>query len=308
MPRRSKRSLKAIAQNSEKGKGFGPVITIAKSPTSVVPIQSLDLLIYCNLCVPFEDLSDVVGEDLDEEDNRDTGEDENIDEYALPPEEYATKFWNGAIDWGCVDLSFPREGESKRSIQRKRQAEKAREGSMKRRALIKYLVPLQRDKDIEDFILPQNHPELDDHFESEENMREAIKQLQASYAKIHKNADVEAKQVKESSRFEYLQAICIIIWAYVKAKLRRLCIFSIHALRESLPVELDTIPIAFFRRAARHCFRFMSGYRQGLVGSLLDYTQRKYKGHRMIPAFVIADLEKEYEENCKKKEKTRKFN
>ena len=61
MPRRSKRSLKAIAQNSEKGKGFGPVITIAKSPTSVVPIQSLDLLIYCNLCVPFEDLSDVVG-------------------------------------------------------------------------------------------------------------------------------------------------------------------------------------------------------------------------------------------------------
>ena len=34
----------------------------------------------------------------------------------------------------------------------------------------------------------------------------------------------------------------------------------------------------------------------------------KYKGHRMIPAFVIADLQKEYEENCKKKEKARKFN
>ena len=98
------------------------------------------------------------------------------------------------------------------------------------------------------------------------------------------------------------------VWAYVKAKLRRLCIFSIHALRESLPVELDTIPEAFFRRAARHCFRFMSGYRQGLVGSLLDYTQRKYKGHRTIPAFVISDLEKEYEDNCKRKEKSRKFN
>ena len=77
---------------------------------------------------------------------------------------------------------------------------------------------------------------------------------------------------------------------------------------ESLPVELDTIPEAFFRRAARHCFRFMSGYRQGLVGSLLDYTQRKYKGHRTIPAFVISDLEKEYEDNCKRKEKSRKFN
>ena len=170
MPRRSKRSLKAVAQNSEKGKGFGPVVTIiGTSPTSVVSIHYLDLLIYCNLCVPFEDLSDVVGEDLDEEDNRDTGDDENVD--MLPPDEYATKFWNGTIDWGRVDLSFPREGESKRSIQRKRQAEKAREGSMKRRSLIKYLVPLQRGKDIEDFILPQNHPELDDHFESEENMR-----------------------------------------------------------------------------------------------------------------------------------------
>ena len=31
MPRRSKRSLKAVAQNSEKGKGFGPVITIGTS-------------------------------------------------------------------------------------------------------------------------------------------------------------------------------------------------------------------------------------------------------------------------------------
>jgi hypothetical protein len=304
MPRRSKRSLKAVAQNSEKGKGFGPVVTIiGTSPTSVVSIHYLDLLIYCNLCVPFEDLSDVVGEDLDEEDNRDTGDDENVD--MLPPDEYATKFWNGTIDWGRVDLSFPREGESKRSIQRKRQAEKAREGSMKRRSLIKYLVPLQRDKDIEDFILPQNHPELDDHFESEENMREAIKQLQTSYAKIHKNADVEAKQVKESSRFEYLQdneqlpsTVCCarrrvtnepdflgqrewlrevvensghrimyfpkfycefnyieMVWAYIKANLRRSCIL--------LPVELDTIPIALFRSAARHCFRFMSGYRQG---------------------------------------------
>ena len=46
MPRRSKRSLKAVAQNSEKGKGFGPVVTIiGTSPTSVVSIHYLDLLI-----------------------------------------------------------------------------------------------------------------------------------------------------------------------------------------------------------------------------------------------------------------------
>jgi hypothetical protein len=76
------------------------------------------------------------------------------------------------------------------------------------------------------------------------------------------------------------------VWACVKARLRRMCVFSIHA-RESLNVELLTVPIAFFRRASRHCFRFMSGYRHGLTGNLLDYTQRKYKGHRAIPNFVI---------------------
>ena len=98
------------------------------------------------------------------------------------------------------------------------------------------------------------------------------------------------------------------VWAYVKARLRRTCVFSIHALRESLPIELDTIPVAFFRRASRHCLRFMSGYRKGLTGLLLDYTQRKYKGHRAIPNFVISDLQKEYDEHCQKRIKIRKFN
>ncbi len=51
--------------------------------------------------------------------------------------------------------------------------------------------------------------------------------------------------------FNYIE----MVWAYIKANLRRSCIL--------LPVELDTIPIALFRSAARHCFRFMSGYRQG---------------------------------------------
>ena len=55
----------------------------------------------------------------------------------------------------------------------------------------------------------------------------------------------------------------------------------------------------------------MSGYRQGLLtGNLLDYTQRKYKGHRAIPNFVITDLAKnEYAcAHCKKNTKLRKFN
>ena len=98
------------------------------------------------------------------------------------------------------------------------------------------------------------------------------------------------------------------VWAYVKARLIRICVFSIHVLRESLPIELDTVPVAFFRRASRHCLRFMSGYRKGLTGLLLYYTQRKYKGHRAISNFVISDLQREYDEHCQKRIKIRKFN
>ena len=51
---------------------------------------------------------------------------------------------------------------------------------------------------------------MDDHFESEETIREAIKQLESSNAMIHKNVNVEVKQVQDSSRYEYLQVICIV--------------------------------------------------------------------------------------------------
>ena len=34
-------------------------------------------------------------------------------------------------------------------------------------------------------------------------------------------------------------------------------------LKDNLPLELDSIPIAFDRRAFRHCCRFLSGYRRG---------------------------------------------
>ena len=32
-----------------------------------------------------------------------------------------------------------------------------------------------------------------------------------------------------------------------------------------------------------YCLRFMSGYREGLVGPELDYAVKKYRGHRCIP-------------------------
>ena len=73
------------------------------------------------------------------------------------------------------------------------------------------------------------------------------------------------------------------LWGYTKAKLRRMCTFSFSDLKKRLPELLDSIPISFVKRASRHCFRYMDGYRLGLTGPELDYAIRKYKGHRMIP-------------------------
>ena len=43
------------------------------------------------------------------------------------------------------------------------------------------------------------------------------------------------------------------------------------------------MPIAFVReRAFDQCLRFMSGYRDGLTGAVLEYAVKKYKNHRRL--------------------------
>jgi hypothetical protein len=80
------------------------------------------------------------------------------------------------------------------------------------------------------------------------------------------------------------------VWAYSKKKLRRTCTYNYHDLCRELPEALHDVPVEFHRRALRHCFRFMSGYRHGLKGPLLDYVLKKYRGHRAIPQFVGNEL------------------
>ena len=60
---------------------------------------------------------------------------------------------------------------------------------------------------------------------------------------------------------------------------------------------LNEIPIAFIRKATRHCYRFMSGYRQGLDGPLLDFTMKKYSGHRRIPDVVLFEVEAAFDKS-----------
>ena len=85
------------------------------------------------------------------------------------------------------------------------------------------------------------------------------------------------------------------IWGYIKGILRRDCSFNFNDLVLNLPRHLDSVSLPFIKRASRHCLRFfMDGYRAGLVGPLLDYAMKKYKGHRMIPRDNLRLIEEEY--------------
>jgi hypothetical protein len=88
------------------------------------------------------------------------------------------------------------------------------------------------------------------------------------------------------------------VWSKVKNFLRRHCSFSFENLQEMLPHVLDNvITLAFFRRANRHCFRFMSGYRHpgGYHGPILDYIMKRYSSHRRIPENVDEQVQAYHE-------------
>jgi hypothetical protein len=84
------------------------------------------------------------------------------------------------------------------------------------------------------------------------------------------------------------------IWGFLKAKLRRACTFLFNDLKIRLKEYISTIQPGIFRRFARHCFRYMSGYRLNMVGPLLDYAVKKYKCHRCIPSGSVKAVENEY--------------
>jgi hypothetical protein len=95
------------------------------------------------------------------------------------------------------------------------------------------------------------------------------------------------------------------VWGFVKNKLRRHCKYSYSDLERNFPVFLDEVPISFVKKAARHCYRFMSGYRNTeFTGPLLDYIMKKYSSHRKIPLLVeaeIKNLKQEYKVKLEKK-------
>ena len=92
------------------------------------------------------------------------------------------------------------------------------------------------------------------------------------------------------------------IWGYTKAALRKRCKYSFEDLKLNLPLQLESVPIAFIRRASRHCNRFMLGYRRGFEGPKLDYCVKQYKSRRAIPMCISnAELTSKYEEHIASK-------
>jgi hypothetical protein len=92
------------------------------------------------------------------------------------------------------------------------------------------------------------------------------------------------------------------IWGWCKSHHRRTCTYNYNDLKARLPITLsETMPLAFVRRAARFCLRFMSGYRAGLSGPLLDFTMKKYKSHRTIPLGIVDTVTQQFDEHLKAK-------
>jgi hypothetical protein len=89
-----------------------------------------------------------------------------------------------------------------------------------------------------------------------------------------------------------------IVWAFVKAYYRRECQFSFPHLRDNIDdILLNKVNTLFVRRVARHCYRFMDGYRMGRKGPLLDYAVKKFKCHRSFPtSATLQRIEQAYAE------------
>ena len=66
------------------------------------------------------------------------------------------------------------------------------------------------------------------------------------------------------------------IWGWLKSHHRRTCTYNFKNLERELPNTIEQVlPILVVRRYARYCFRFMSGCRLGLTGTLLDFSVKQ---------------------------------
>lgn len=86
-------------------------------------------------------------------------------------------------------------------------------------------------------------------------------------------------------------------WAAVKEYLRRVCGYSFVALKGNIPTALrEAVPLDQVQRYFRRAWRFQELYafevEKGVVlpAAVREYTMKKYKRHRTVPATLLADV------------------
>jgi hypothetical protein len=57
------------------------------------------------------------------------------------------------------------------------------------------------------------------------------------------------------------------------------------------------MPVPFYGKAARQCYRIMSGYGQGSDGPSQDYKMEEYSGHRRIPDITLIEVQAAFDKS-----------
>ncbi len=65
-------------------------------------------------------------------------------------------------------------------------------------------------------------------------------------------------------------------------QVKTLALYSIVALRETVPVALDSVTLPVIRRFARKTQQYMGLYRRGADGPFAEFVALRYKSHRSI--------------------------
>ena len=132
--------------------------------------------------------------------------------------------------------------------------------------------------------LPETFDELY-HFFCQKSVRDLQAKSRRASARLRSEKVCQSSHGTIRSYIIYLELNYIeMVWGWAKSYHGRTCTYNYKALKDELPTTLlETCPVACFRRFLIYCLRFMSGYREGLEGSLLDYTMKKYRSHRCVP-------------------------
>jgi hypothetical protein len=100
------------------------------------------------------------------------------------------------------------------------------------------------------------------------------------------------------------QHISLILWAWVKRKLRLTCDYALLTLEAELPIVLDEIEskdnINTLKKFQRKALRYMHAYHLGSPPFLAEWAATKYSSHRRVTDNLDTLFEEQYAEAQKK--------